>query len=75
MKKELGLPFHGFDKSSSFCSFFTTTAVAFFAFLPLAGLSSAKASKSGNYSAVFITLPCGTNSFASLSFQAEASTV
>ena len=29
----------------------------------MAGLSSAKASKSGNYSVVFTTFPFGTNSF------------
>ena len=41
------------------------TAV-FLAFLPLAGLSSAKASKSGNCSVVFTTFPLGTNSFTSV---------
>jgi len=64
-KNELGFPFHGFYKSSKF-SYFSTTIAVFLAFLPpLSGLSSAKASKSGNCSVVFTTLPLGTNSFTS----------
>lgn len=59
------MPFHGFYKSSKF-SYFSTTTAAFLAFLPLEGLSSAKASKSGNCSVVFTTFPLGTNSLVSV---------